>query len=383
MARTLKSDRMLFLLTLLLVGASIVMVYSASTSLALSKCHGPYYFLYKQLAWAVIGFGAMFAAMRVDYHTLRRPAVIGSLLVVTVLLLLAVFLAPSINGTRRWLPFHFFSLQPSELAKFVVILFTATILERRMHRIGDVAYSLAPVALVTLLLAGLVVSEPDFGTSAAIVLIVLSMTYAAGLRYRHLTTALMVIAPVAAVLVATKAYRLRRILAFLDPEGTKSDMGFQLYQSLIAIGSGGLLGRGLGGSIQKMFYLPEAHTDFIFAIIGEELGLVGTTVVLVAFLLIAWRGLRVSLLAPDRFGALLALGITMMIALQALLNITVVIGMAPTKGLPLPFVSNGGSSLLINLVAMGILLNISQQASATAAATSNERSAWTLGGQEA
>ena len=383
MARTLKSDKMLFLLTLLLVGASVVMVYSASTVLALNRHGDPYYFLYKQLTWAVLGFAVMFVTMRIDYHEYRRPAVIWTLLVVTVLGLLAVFFAPEINGTRRWLPFKFFSLQPSELAKLAVILFTAAILERRMHRMSDAIYALGPVIAVTLMLAGLIVAEPDFGTCVAIVLVAMAMLFAAGLRWSHLLTALLVLGPTGALLVMLKAYRLRRILAFMNLEASKSADGFQLWQSLIAIGSGGVLGRGLGGSIQKLFYLPEAHTDFIFSIIGEELGLIGTTTILVAFGLVAWRGLRVSLLAPDRFGSLLALGITMMVSLQALLNITVVVGMAPTKGLPLPFVSNGGSSLLINMIAMGVLLNISQQASATAAIAVGQGSAWSLGGQEA
>jgi cell division protein FtsW len=308
--------------------------------------------------------------------------VIWSLLGVTGALLLAVFFEPRINGTQRWLSFRLFSLQPSELAKLSVIVFTAAILERRMHRIADLAYAVAPIAIVTFGLAGLVLLEPDFGTAVSIVLIAIAMLYASGLRYRHLLTAFFAITPAAIALVVLKAYRFKRVLAFLDPEGTKLGDGFQLYQSLIALGSGGMIGRGLGGSMQKLFYLPEAHTDFIFSIIGEELGLIGTTVILGAFALLAWRGLRVALLAPDRFGSLLAVGITMMIAVQAMLNITVVTGLAPTKGLPLPFVSNGGSSLLINMVAMGVLLNISQQASSTVAATM-KRTDWTLGGQEA
>ena len=381
MARTLKSDRTLFMLTLLLVGASVVMVYSASSVQAMNKFRIPYYFLYKQLVWAIVGFAAMFGAMRIDYHRYRRWPVLWSLIGVTVLLLLLVFFGPEINGTQRWLSIKgWFSLQPSELAKLSVILFTAAVLDRRMHRIGDVAYALAPVALLTLVFAGLVILEPDFGTAVSIVLIAVAMMYAAGLRYWHLATVLLVLTPIATMLVVLKTYRFKRVLAFLDPEGTKLGDGFQLYQSLIAIGSGGVFGRGLGASVQKLFYLPEAHTDFIYSIIGEELGLVGTTVILAAFALIAWRGLRVSLLAPDRFGALLSIGITMMIAVQALLNITVVTGLAPTKGLPLPFVSNGGSSLLINMIAMGVLLNISQQASAVAMST--PRSDWTLGGHE-
>lgn len=383
MARTLKSDRTLFLLTLLLVGVSVVMVYSASSVQALNSHQNPYYFLYKQLAWAVIGFIAMFATMRFDYHRLRNPAIIWTLIGVTTFLLLLVFLGPRINGTQRWLYFRLFSLQPSELAKLAVILFTAAVLERRMHRIADVVYALAPVALLTLMFAGLVILEPDFGTAVSIVLIAVAMLYAAGLRYWHLASAVLVLAPVATMLVVLKEYRFKRVLAFLHPEDTKLNDGFQLYQSLIAIGSGGPIGRGLGASVQKLFYLPEAHTDFIFSIIGEELGLVGTTVILAAFALLAWRGLRVSLLAPDRFGSLIALGVTMMIAVQAMLNITVVTGLAPTKGLPLPFVSNGGSSLLINMIAMGVLLNISQQSSVTVSAAAPRATDWTLRGQEA
>ncbi len=382
MARTLKSDKTLFLLTTLLVGASIVMVYSASSVQAANKFQASYYFLAKQVVWSVLGFVLMFGAMQIDYHDYRRPAVIWSLLGVTGALLLAVFFEPRINGTQRWLSFRLFSLQPSELAKLSVIVFTAAILERRMHRIADLAYAVAPIAIVTFGLAGLVLLEPDFGTAVSIVLIAIAMLYASGLRYRHLLTAFFAITPAAIALVVLKAYRFKRVLAFLDPEGTKLGDGFQLYQSLIALGSGGMIGRGLGGSMQKLFYLPEAHTDFIFSIIGEELGLIGTTVILGAFALLAWRGLRVALLAPDRFGSLLAVGITMMIAVQAMLNITVVTGLAPTKGLPLPFVSNGGSSLLINMVAMGVLLNISQQAS-PAVAASMKRTDWTLGGQEA
>ncbi len=383
MARTLKSDRALFLATVFLVAASVVMVYSASAVQAMDRFQAPSHFLYKQVAWAIVGFGLMVAAMRTDYHRYRRPAVIWTLLGVTFVMLLAVFLWPKINGTQRWLAFRFFSLQPSELAKLAAILFTAALLDRRMHRIGDVSYALLPVILVTMGLAGLVVLEPDFGTSVAIVLVVTAMLFAAGLRVSHLVTAGLVLLPTAAGLVFSSSYRRRRFLAFLDPWSVQSTEGFQIIQSLLAIGSGGVFGKGLMGGIQKLYYLPEAHTDFIFSVIAEELGLVGTTVTLLCFALIAWRGLRASLLAPDRFGSLLALGVTMMITLQALLNITVVTALAPTKGLPLPFVSNGGSSLVVNMVAMGVLLNISQQASPTAAAALGRGSAWALDRQEA
>jgi cell division protein FtsW len=241
-----------------------------------------------------------------------------------------------------------------------------------MHRINELMYTLAPIALVTLGLAGLIVVEPDFGTAFVLVLVVTAIVFAAGLSYRYLLTALLlVILPAALGLILAAPYRRRRLLAFLDPSSDPLGVNFQLMQSLIAVGSGGTLGTGLMAGIQKLYYLPEAHTDFIFAVAGEELGLLGTGLILLCFAVMGWRGLRTSLLAPDRFGSLLALGLTMMVILQALVNMSVVLGLLPTKGIPLPFVSNGGSSLVINLVAMGILLNISQQSSPTAAASAS------------
>ncbi len=368
MARTLKSDKFLFWATLLLVGASVVMVYSASAVQALTKYHRPYYFLFKQLSWGIIGFGLLVAAMRVDYHQYRRPALIWSCLGVVIVGLLSVFLFGPNNGARRWVAIGGVSMQPSELAKLAAIFFSAALLERRMHRVNDAAYALLPIGIVTGALAGLVVLEPDFGTAFMIVVIVTTVVFGAGVSYRYLFGALLILMPAAMLLILSKPYRLRRVMTFLDPWQDPLGAGYQTIQSLIAVGSGGPLGKGLMGGVQKLFYIPEPHTDYIFAVIGEELGLIGTTVVVSCFAVIAWRGLRTALVAPDRFGALLALGLTTMVAVQALFNMSVVIGLLPTKGIPLPFVSNGGSSLLVNLIAMGILLNISQQASSTAAA---------------
>ena len=366
MARTLKSDRTLFIAAMLLVSASLVMVYSASAVQALAKYQVANHFLYRQFAWAVIGVFALFAAMRVDYRRYREPYVIWSLLAITVVLLLSVFFFAPRNGTQRWMYLGVGSLQPSELAKLAVILFTAALLERRMHRVNDPGYTLLPIGIVTLVLVFLILKQPDFGTAAVIMGIVLSILFAAGLSYRYLFGALVVLAPAAVLLVVTSAYRYQRWVTYLDPWKDELDSGFQIIQSLYAIGSGGLFGKGLMEGVQKLYYIPEPHTDFIYAVIAEEFGLVGTTLVLVCFALIIWRGLRTSLLAQDRFGALLALGLTMMIGMQALVNISVVTQLLPTKGLPLPLVSNGGSSLLINLVSIGMLLNISQQASAMA-----------------
>jgi cell division protein FtsW len=370
MARTLKSDRLLFWATAFLVGASLVMVYSASASQTIERPDTPYYQLLsvKQVLWGLIGVGLLFAAMRVDYHEYRRPALIWAVMAVVVLALLAVFLFAPRNHTQRWITLGPVSLQPSELAKLAVIVFAAALLERRMHRVNEVGYALVPVGIVTLTIAGLVVLEPDFGTAAMLVLVAAAMVFAAGLSYRYVLGTALLLLPVATMLIAGSAYRRRRLLAFLDPWRDPLGDGFQIIQSLIAVGSGGTLGKGLMGGVQKLFYLPEAHNDFIFAVIAEEVGLIGSTVVLAAFVVIAWRGMRTALVAPDRFGSLLAVGLTMMIVLQALVNMSMVIGLLPPKGIPLPFVSSGGSSLVINLVAMGMLLNISQQASATAEA---------------
>jgi cell division protein FtsW len=311
--------------------------------------------------------------MRVDYHQLKRPALIWALLAVTVVALLAVFFFAIRKGTQRWISIGGLSWQPSELAKLAAVLFASALLERRMHRVNDVGYALVPVGVVTLFLAGLIVLEPDFGTATVLTLVVLAIVFAAGLSYRYLIGAALVMLPTAMMLVLTSDYRRRRLFAFLDPWSQQFTDGFQIVQSLIAVGSGGIFGRGLMAGVQKIFYIPEPHNDFIFAVIAEELGLVGTTLILLCFVVIAWRGLRASLLAPDRFGSLLALGLTLMISLQALVNMSVVIGLLPTKGIPLPLVSNGGSSLIVNLVAMGILLNISQQASPLAAASVEAR----------
>lgn len=373
MARTLRSDKMLFTATLLLVGISLVMVYSASAVLALESREASGYFLVRQFVWAVIGFGLLLVAMRVDYHRLREPAVIWTLLGVTIAALLAVFLFEPRNNTYRWLSIGGLSVQPSEVAKLVAIVFAAALLERRMHRVNDVRYALLPVGVVTLGLALLIVLQPDFGTSVVLVTVVLSIIFAAGLSYRYVFGTMLVLLPTAMLLILMWPYRRARFFAFLWPEAYADSVGYQLMQSLIAIGSGGIFGRGLMEGVQKLYYVPEAHTDFIYAVVGEELGLVGTTLILVCFSVIAWRGLRAALLAPDRFGSLMAIGLTMMVAVQAFMNLSVNIGLMPTKGIPLPFVSNGGSSLLVNLVAMGILLNISQQASPMAAAAMEER----------
>jgi cell division protein FtsW len=367
MARTLKSDKLLFIATLLLVGTSILMVYSASSFLAMTKFQSQYYFLFKQLAWAVIGLSVLAASMKIDYRVYRQPAIIWSTLILVLVALVAVLFMPARNGTTRWFAIGSMTLQPSEFAKIALIIFAAALLERRMHRIGDVKYSLGPIVIATALVVGLVLKEPDFGTSVAILIIVGAMIFSAGLSYKYLIGGLALVLPALAIFAISAPYRMRRLVSFLDPWASQLGDGYQVVQSHIAIGSGGIFGRGLMGSVAKQSFLPEPHTDFIASVIAEELGLVGITLIVIAFLVIAWRGLRASVLAPDRFGALLGIGLTTMIAVQAFINLSVVTGLFPNKGMPLPFVSNGGSSLVINLLGMGILLNISQQASTVAA----------------
>lgn len=366
MARKLRTDRWLFIASLLLVCAGVVMVYSASAVMAMERYHQPYLFLFKQAAWAGLGFLLLGGLMHVDYRYYRQPLVIWTALALVGAALIFVLFRTPINGTRRWLGVAGIGIQPSELAKIVVIVFTASFLERRFELVNDVKQGLAPIALVAGAVAGLILLAPDFGTASTLLLTVSVMVFVAGLHWRFVFGALLAAIPIVSLAVVSADYRLRRVTTFLDPWRDPLGDGFQIIQSLIAVGSGGVSGRGLMAGTQKLFFLPEPHTDFIYAVISEEFGMIGATLVLIAFLVIAWRGASVALTVPDRFGAFLALGITTMIALQALVNISVVLGLLPTKGIPLPFVSSGGSSLLINLLAMGILLNVSQHASGRA-----------------
>ena len=363
MARKLKSDKLLFTAAVLLVCTGVVMVYSASAVISMERGQQPYLFLFKQLAWALMGLLLVPVVMRIDYRNYRQPAVIWTALAVVAIALVAVLFGRPVKGATRWLGIGPFGVQPSELAKLVVIIFTAALLERRMERIDDVGYSLLPIGVVVGALVGLVLAEPDLGTAVSIAMIAAMMVFAAGINYRYVAGLALASLPALYFLVMTSEYRRRRVLAFLDPWSDPLDGGFQMIQSMIAVGTGGLFGRGLMGGVQKLFYLPEPHNDFIYSVVAEELGLLGATIVLACFGVIVWRGLRTAMRAPDRFGAFLAIGLTTMVAFQAFFNISVVLGLLPPKGIPLPFVSAGGSSLLINLIGMGILLNVSQHAS--------------------
>jgi cell division protein FtsW len=369
-SRNLHTDRWLFLATLALCLVGAVMVFSASALTAREEFGNAYKFIAQQFIWLAMGLIGMFWLMNVDYHRLRQPAVIFTALFVVLLLLVGVFFLDKSHAAHRWIRFgppgKKFGIQPSELAKLAVIVYLAWFLERRRrpHSFGvnDVRQTILPALGPVLLFTGLVLLEPDMGTSVEIALIALCMLFVAGLSWKYVAGALGAAVPAVIFAITQVSYRYERFMAFLNPDADPQGHGFQLLQSLIAVGSGGFFGVGLMESRQKLFYLPEAHTDFIFAVICEELGFIGAVCVLALFAIYGWRGLRAALNAPDDFGRFLALGITVMVVSQALINFAVVLGMMPTKGIPLPFISYGGSSLLVMLLATGVLLNICQQA---------------------
>lgn len=362
MAKKLYPDTWLFAATIGLALFGVVMVYSASAVLAQSEHHGSFYYVIKQAIWTLIGLAAMIIAMQVDYHRLRDRRVVYGLLTLTVFMLLAVFAFPAINGARRWIKFQGFSVQPSEISKLALAIFLAYFLEKRLGEEREFWRTFIPCGVVTAVLAGLIVVEPDLGTSMMLAVTFVIVIYTAGARLSHLAMAAAPAFVIAAGLLIFVPWRMARLVSFWDPWADPQKSGFQVVQSLIAVGSGGTNGLGFAQGKQKMMFLPFAHSDFIFAVIGEELGLLGTLTVLSAFALFLWRGIRISFMAPDRFGRLLAIGIVTGIVAQALFNMSVVLSMVPTKGIPLPFISYGGSSLVPTLAAVGILLNISQHA---------------------
>ncbi len=348
---------------LALLGVGLVMVYSASSIVAYDRMADSAYFLRRQATWIGIGLAAMWIARSVHYQRLRVYAV--PLLLATAVLLVAV-LVPGIGrvagGARRWIALGPTSFQPVELAKLALPLFVAQFAVRRSADMRDLRRGVVPPLIVTGVLAGLVLLQPDMGSAVVLVVVTMTVLFLAGARIAHLGLVALAALPVAALAVAAAPYRLRRFLAFLDPWSDPQGSGFHIIQSLLAFGSGGLIGVGLGESRQKFFYLPERHTDFIYAIVGEEIGLLGTMGLLLLFAFLAYRGYRISREAPDRFGSLLAAGITAAIVGQALMNMGVATGLLPVKGVPLPLVSFGGSSLVMTMIQVGILLNISQYA---------------------
>src|SRR5881394_3914068 len=362
MAKRVSVDRWLFVVTLLLVFVGLVMVFSASAVIAKERYHSGYFFLLRQIGWAVAGFIAMLAAMKIDYKRLKHPAVVFSILGLTTLMLISVFFLDRAHNTHRWIHFGGFSFQPSELAKPALILFLAFFLEARTRSMDDWRNTLIPAVLPTLIFIGLIVFQPDLGTAIACGAVTVCILFVAGLNPKYLVYGFVGSLLPLYFLIFHVAYRRDRILAFLDPYSDPQGRGFHIIQSLIAVSTGGITGLGLMEGKQKLFYLPEPHTDFIFSVLGEELGLLGSLAVVALFGVFLWRGIRAALHTQDTFGRFLAVGITSMVVVQAFINISVVLGLMPTKGIPLPLISYGGSSLFITLGCVGVLLNISKQA---------------------
>ncbi len=346
-----------------LVLFGLVMIFSSSAVLAGERFNDTYYFLKRQAIWSVIGVVVMIVTMRIDYRILSRYSAL--IYWVTVAFLILVFsnsLGREINGAQRWISLGFVSFQPSEFAKLGLIIFFASLLAKKEHegKLTDFKLGFLPLIGSLALVFSLIQVQPDLGTAVIIGLVSMIMFLVAGVRFTHLLCTVLIAMPILVTAVYNVGYRRKRILSFLDPWEDAANSGYQIIQSFVALSRGGYFGEGLGAGHQKLFFLPEPHTDFIFSIVAEELGLAGGTLILFLFAMLTIRGVRAGLKAPDRFGSLLALGITFCIALQAAVNISVTMGVVPTKGLPLPFISLGGSALVMWMASVGLLANVSE-----------------------
>ena len=357
-----RMDWFLFAIATGLAAFGAAMVYSASAMIAMKESQSQYTYFFKQSAFMLLGLAAMYLVSKIDYRRYQTAAFVYGLLAVTVILLIAVFAFPPINGARRWIRFAGLSVQPSEPAKIALPIFLAFFLTKHEKTMGDLKSTVIPCVSALVLLTGLIFIEPDLGTVIVLCAIFSAVYFAAGAKILHIATVAgaMVLLGIGAVVLAP--WRVQRLMAFLDPFKHSDDAGYQVVQSLLAIGSGGIVGEGFAKGQAKLFYLPYPYSDFIFSVVGEELGLIGTMAILIAFGLLLWRGTRAALMAPDRFGMLLGIGIITGIIVQALFNISVVISILPAKGIPLPFISYGGTSVLMTLCAVGVLLNISKNA---------------------
>lgn len=353
-------DYGIFYTVLLLIAIGTVMIYSASSYFAMFRENDSTLYLRKQIVACVIGLIAMLFCMYLDYHKLKKVTI--PLMIITVPLLLAVYAFKPVNGAQRWISLGPLSFQPSELAKYVVVLFLAMSLTAKGDGVKKFWTGIVPYLGVSGLYAGLVLAQKNLSIAALIMIVTFIILFSAGGEKKHLFG---IVAPaltaVALVFALGEGYRRRRMLNFLDPWKDAAGDGYQLIQSFYALGAGGITGLGLGQSRQKTLYMPEPHNDFIFSIIGEELGLIGCIVIIALFAILIWRGVKVAMEARDTYGTLLAMGITSIIAVQAIINIAVVTGSMPVTGVPLPFISYGGTSLMITMAAMGVLLNISRQ----------------------
>ena len=359
MAKKLSTDLLLLAVTVALLGFGLVMVWSASSALAQERHGSPYYFLVKQVVWGVLGLFGMVAALRLDYRSLRRPGVVYSMLILSTLLLITVLFLSPVNETHRWIRFGVLSFQPAELAKLATVVFLAYHVERRAERVNELV-TLFPALLLLGWLGFLILIQPDLGTAFCLVLTGAVMLYVAGVRLKYFAALAIPAVVVLYAAVMNVPWRRVRLTSFIDPWSDPQGSGYQVIQSLIAVGTGGVTGVGLMEGRQKLFYLPYPYSDFIFAVIGEELGMLGALAVVAAFVVLLWRGLKASWSAPDDFGRFLAAGVTLSIVFQALINLSVVLGLLPTKGIPLPFISAGGSSLVFALFGVGLVANVSQ-----------------------
>jgi len=354
-------DRPLFLSIVILTLVGLVMVYSAGAAVGHYRFDEPLYYLFRQAAWLLLGGLLFWLLVRTDYR--RWEPLVWPFFMVSLALLVAVLIpgvGAEVNGARRWLRIAGLTVQPAEVLKLAAVALLAHNLPRKGECLRDFRNGLLPQLILVGVPTFLIYHQPDLGNAVVVAAVALLLLYLAGARLVHLVLLLVAVVPVLAWKILDTGYRVRRLVAFLDPWADPTDSGWQITQSLMALGSGGVTGTGLADGVQKLYFLPEPHTDFIFSVVGEELGLLGTLAVAACFLLFAWRGLRVAVRAPTPFGQYLAAGIVILITLQALLNMMVCTSLVPTKGLPLPFVSYGGTSLVLNLAAAGVLLNISR-----------------------
>jgi cell division protein FtsW len=361
MAKRVGVDKWLFGTVLLLVLIGLVMVFSASAVMAKETLGSPYAYVLKQAVWALLGMVALAALMRVDYRRYNSYPVVVACVAVTTLLLMGVFAMGGMNGAHRWIRVAGTTLEPSELAKPVLVLFLAYFLQTRIHAMDDWKGTILRAALPPLVFIALILKQPDLGTALVCAGVTALMLYLAGAQFKYFFIAAALASPVLYYMLFHVAFRRARMLAFVNPELDPKGAGFHILQSLIAVGTGGVWGRGLMEGVQKLFYLPEPHTDFIFANICEELGLVGALLIVGLFVMLGYRGLRAAVLSTDPFARFLAFGITTAILIQAFFNISVVLALVPTKGITLPLISSGGTSVFITLASLGILLNITRE----------------------
>jgi cell division protein FtsW len=361
MAKRVGVDKWLFGVVLLLVLFGLVMVFSASAVVAQANYGSAYHFMLRQAGWAVAGMISLAILMQVDYRRYNNPRIVFTAVAITMLLLVGVFAMRDSHNTHRWFKFGFMSFQPSELAKPTLVLFLAYFLQTRIHKMDDWKGTVLKAALPPLMFVALILKEPDLGTAIVCVAVTALMLYLAGMQVRYLGIGLLCSAPVLYYMLFRVPWRRARMLAYLNPEADPRGTGFHILQSLIAVGTGGIRGLGLMEGRQKLFYLPEPHTDFIYANVCEELGLIGALLLVALFVALGYRGLRAAYLSTDPFARFLAFGITSTVLIQAFFNMSVVVALLPTKGITLPFISFGGTSLFVMLASMGVLLNVTRE----------------------